>query len=163
MIKTALDSQSDAGLRVSLREVLEDDLELFFENQLDPDALRMTGFSSRDRDAHMAHWHRILADPSVTTAAVLFDGEVAGDIVSWDNDGERELGYWIGRSFWGRGIATSALKQFLEQFDGPPLHAHVTRRNAGSLRVLEKCGFVIVGEGRFGGMDEVVLFLASQD
>jgi RimJ/RimL family protein N-acetyltransferase len=163
LIRKALDCQSNAGLRVCLREVLEEDLELFFENQLDPDALCMTGFPSRDRDAHMAHWHRILADPSVTAATVLFDGEVAGDIVSWDNDGERELGYWIGRSFWGRGIATSALKEFLEQCDGPPLRAHVTKRNAGSLRVLEKCGFVIVGEGRFGGVDEVVLFLAGQD
>lgn len=163
MIRKDLESQSDAGLRVSLREVLEDDLELFFENQLDPDALRMTGFPSRDKDAHMAHWLRILTDPSVTAATVLFEGGVAGNIVSWDNDGERELGYWIGRSFWGRGVATSALKQFLEQFDGPPLHAHVTKRNAGSLRVLEKCGFVIVSEGRFGEVDEVDLFLASQD
>jgi RimJ/RimL family protein N-acetyltransferase len=159
----AFDDQSKAGLRVSLREVLGDDLEVFFENQLDPEALRLAGFPSRDRDAHMAHWHRILADDSVTAATVLFDGGVAGDIVSWDHDGERELGYWIGKSFWGRGVATSALRQFLDDFDGPPLHAYVKKHNVGSLRVLEKCGFEIVGESRCGGVEELVLFLADQD
>ena len=95
---------SNAARSVSLREVLEDDLEMLFEHQLDPDALSMAAFPSRDRDAHLAHWHRILADDSVTAATVLFEGSVAGDIVSWDNEGEREVGYWIGRSFWARAL-----------------------------------------------------------
>ncbi|HZJ51705.1 MAG TPA: GNAT family N-acetyltransferase [Actinomycetota bacterium] len=156
-----IDAASNAAQSVSLREVLEDDLETFFEHQLDPDALRMAAFPSRDRGAHMAHWHRILADDSVTAATVLFEGSVAGDIVSWDNEGEREVGYWMGRSFWGKGIATAALAHFLNDLDGPPLRAHVAKQNVGSLRVLEKCGFTIVGESKYGGVDELVLFLAD--
>jgi RimJ/RimL family protein N-acetyltransferase len=115
-------------------------------------------FSPRDREAHNAHWHRILADDSVTAATIVFDGLVAGDIVSWDNEGEREVGYWIGRSFWGQGIATAALSQFLEHLDRRPLRAHVAKHNVGSLRVLEKCGFTIVAEGKQGDVDELILF-----
>lgn len=151
----------DVRQRVSLREVREEDLETFFENQLDPEALRMAEFPSRDRDAHTAHWRRILADGSVIAATVLFDGVVAGDIVSWEQDGRREIGYWIGRSFWGRGIATAALEQFVDNRDGPPLHAHVAKHNVGSLRVLEKCGFIVVGESKDGDVDELILFLGS--
>ena len=152
---TAIDA---AAQRVFLREVRENDLVTFFENQLDPESLRMVMFSSRDREAHKAHWHRILADDSVTAATIVFDGFVAGDIVSWDNEGEREVGYWIGRSFWGQGIATAALSQFLEHLDRGPLHAHVAKHNVGSLRVLEKCGFTIVGESNHGDVDELILF-----
>ena len=158
---TAIDAASNAAQRVSLREVRENDLETFFENQLDPEALRMAEFPSRDRDAHTAHWHRILADGSVIAATILFDGCVAGDIVRWANDGAREVGYWIGRSFWGREIATSALEQFVDSRDGPPLRAHVAKHNAGSLRVLEKCGFTVVGESKDGDVDELILFLGS--
>jgi RimJ/RimL family protein N-acetyltransferase len=155
---TAIDAATNAAQRVSLREVRENDLVIFFENQLDPESLRMVMFSSRDREAHKAHWHRILADDSVTAATIVFDGLVAGDIVSWDNEGEREVGYWIGRSFWGQGIATAALSQFLEHLDRRPLRAHVAKHNVGSLRVLEKCGFTIVGESNQGDVDELILF-----
>ena len=149
---------SSDSLSVSLREVLEADLQTLFEYQLDPESLRMAAFPSRDRNAFMAHWHKILADASVTAATVLFNGVVAGDIVSWEQDGEREVGYWIGRTYWGKGIATEALSQFLEHLDGPPLSAHVAKHNVGSLRVLEKCGFTIVGEGKHGDVDELILF-----
>ncbi|MFN8426694.1 MAG: GNAT family N-acetyltransferase [Anaerolineales bacterium] len=30
----------------------------------------------------------------------------AGSIGSWDMEGKREVGYWIGKEFWGKGIAT---------------------------------------------------------
>ena len=153
-----IDSASDVALRVSLRAVREDDLQTFFEYQLDPESLRMVMSSSRDREAHKGHWHRILVDDSVTAVAIVFDGFVAGDIVSWENEGEREVGYWIGRSFWGQGIATAALSQFLEQLDRRPLRAHVAKHNVGSLRVFEKCGFTIVGESKHGDVDELILF-----
>ncbi len=153
-----IDSASDAARRVSLRAVREDDLQTFFEYQLDPESLRLVMFSPRDREAHKAHWHRILADDSVTAATIVFDGFVAGDIVSWDNEGEREVGYWIGKRFWGQGIATAALSRFLEHFDRRPLRAHVAKHNVGSLRVLGKCGFTIVGESKQGDVDELILF-----
>ena len=72
----------------------------------------MAGFPARDRESFMAHWNRILEDGSVVKKTVLFEGEVAGNIVSFVNSGEREVGYWIGRGFWGRGVATRALAGF---------------------------------------------------
>ena len=69
------------------------------------------------------------------------DGTVAGNIASWEQDGQRLLGYWVGREHWGRGVATQALAQFARQVTARPLYAHVAVHNAGSVRVLEKCAF----------------------
>ena len=98
---------------VMLREVLADDLPIFFEHQLDPTATRMAAFSSRDRDSFMAHWTKILADETIYKKTIMFDGQVAGNIVSWGHSGEREVGYWIGKEFWGKGITSRALSLFL--------------------------------------------------
>jgi RimJ/RimL family protein N-acetyltransferase len=63
--------------------------------------------------------------------------------------GEREVGYWIGKEYWGRGIATRALEEFLKQIETRPLYAHVAKHNTASRRVLEKCGFHVSGEDKF--------------
>lgn len=131
---------------VLLRDVTEDDLPIFFEQQLDPAATQMAAFPSRERPAFMAHWAKILADTTVSTQTILFDKQVAGSIVSFEIAGEREVGYWIGRHYWGKGIATTALAAFLNHAQARPLFAHVAKHNRGSLRVLEKCGFTIIGE-----------------
>jgi RimJ/RimL family protein N-acetyltransferase len=128
---------------VLLRDVEESDLPHFFQHQLDPEATRMAGFPARDRGAFMAHWNRVLADASVIKKTILFEGEVAGNIVSFMNSGERDVGYWIGREFWGRGVATRALAGFFRIEARRPLYAGVALHNAASLRVLQKCGFRI--------------------
>jgi RimJ/RimL family protein N-acetyltransferase len=132
-------------LHVLLRDVTESDLPVFFEQQLDPEATRMAAFPSRQREAFMAHWAKILPGQSNILKTILVDGQVAGNIVSWDQSGQREVGYWIGREFWGRGIATRALSLFLEVVKMRPLYAHVAKHNHASRRVLEKCGFVVTG------------------
>ncbi len=131
---------------VSLREVTEGDLPAFFEHRLDPEATRMAAFPVRERDAFMAHWARILGDETIVKKTVLVDGRVAGNVVSFEQDGKPEVGYWIGRGFWGRGVATVALSAFLGLVRTRPLYAHVAKRNVASIRVLEKCGFVLSGE-----------------
>ena len=150
---------------VRLREVQEGDLPLLFLHQLDPEASRMAAFPPRDREAFFAHWRKILADDRGLVRAVLADEEVAGHVCAFDMDGQREVGYWIGREHWGRGIATRALQAFLRLERTRPLQAHVARHNLGSIRVLEKCGFARAGEGRgeIRGqeVDEVVLVLAG--
>ena len=93
----------------------------------------------------MLHWHKIMANPAGTMRTILLDDVVAGNIVSWDAADGREVGYWIGREFWGRGIATRALQLFLKELPIRPLFAHVARHNVGSRRVLEKCGFIVTG------------------
>jgi RimJ/RimL family protein N-acetyltransferase len=151
--------------RVRLRRVEEHDLPVFFEHQRDPDANRMANFDARDLDAFMAHWRKILGDETVVVRTVELDGLVTGNVVSWEHDGERDVGYWIGRQFWGKGIATAALAAFLEELDTRPLHAHVATHNVASIRVLEKCGFERTGDGSTpsvddGGVEELVLKLA---
>ena len=133
---------------VLLRDVSEDDLPIFFEHQRDPEATQMAAFPARAWDEFMAHWGRILADDSVIKKSVLFDGQVAGNVVSFENAGRREVGYWIGRSFWGQGIATQALSGFLSLLHPRPLFAHVAKHNLASMRVLEKCGFTVCGEDK---------------
>ncbi|MGH2562487.1 MAG: GNAT family N-acetyltransferase [Thermomicrobiales bacterium] len=125
-----------------------DDLPIFFEYQRDPEATQMAAFPARNRDAHMAHWTKILADETVITRTILVDGRVAGNIVSFEQDGVREVGYWIGRDYWGQGIATKALAAFLDVVTTRPLYAHVAKHNVASRRVLEKCGFTITGEDK---------------
>jgi RimJ/RimL family protein N-acetyltransferase len=131
---------------VNLRNVTNEDLPIFFEHQCDPDAIRMAAFAARGEDAFMAHWTKILADPTVTAKTILLDGQVAGNIVSWQSESRRLVGYWIGKNFWGKGVATRALSQFLEVVKERPLVAYVAKHNLGSIRVLEKCGFTICTE-----------------
>jgi len=133
---------------VLLRDVTEGDLPIFFEDQLDPDAIQMVAFVPRDREAFMAHWTKILGDDTTTIKTILFHGQVAGYIMKFEHSGKQELGYWIGKSYWGKGVATKALAEFLDHVKDRPLYASVATHNIGSLRVLEKCGFTIVGEVR---------------
>lgn len=138
-----MDTHPANAFNVTLRDVLPDDLPIFFAHQRDPDAARMAAFPSRERDAFMAHWAKILDNPTNIIKTIVFHEQVAGNIVSWEQDGEREVGYWIGRELWGNGIATHALAEFLTIVKTRPLHAHVAKTNIGSIRVLEKCGFTI--------------------
>lgn len=91
----------------------------------------------------MAHWKRNLADEAIIKKTVLFNGAVAGNVESWEQDGEREVGYWLGREYWGKGIATRALSAFLGYVETRPLYAYVVKHNVASIRVLEKCGFTM--------------------
>ncbi|MBA2777262.1 MAG: GNAT family N-acetyltransferase [Chloroflexia bacterium] len=136
---------------LKLREVVASDLERFFEYQRDPEAARMAAFTAPDPDdraAFDAHWRRILADPPVPIRTIEQDGAVAGYVLAYESDGVPEVSYWIDRELWGQGIATHALNVFLSQFAHRPLRARAATDNRGSIRVLEKCGFAIVGEER---------------
>ncbi len=125
-----------------LRRVEEGDLEAFFVHQLDPIAARMAAFPSRNHADFREHWSNILADAAVTKCTIVVNGEVVGNIGAWEQDGHREIGYWIGRRYWGQGYATQAVSLFVEAESTRPLMAFVAEHNVGSRRVLEKCGFV---------------------
>ena len=96
----------------------------------------------------MAHWARILADPGITIRTILVEGQVAGHVLVHGWFGDPEITYWIGKAFWGQGVASLALAQFLNIVTVRPLYARVAKDNLASLRVLEKCGFTIRGEGK---------------
>lgn len=140
-----------AAPRVKLRQVTGADLPVLFRQQADPEANRMAAFTApdpTDRTAFDERWERILRDESIDVRTVVADGEVAGSVLSYVTDGDREVSYWIGREFWGRGIASEALRRYLEDVAERPLHARVATDNLASRRVLEKCGFVVCGEAR---------------
>lgn len=80
--------------------------------------------------------------------AVEAEGQLVACVSFWpDGSSGVEVGYWVGKSYWGRGIATAALGELLqhESFPrGEVASAKVMNDNLGSQRVLEKCGFVFV-------------------
>ncbi|WP_267241386.1 GNAT family N-acetyltransferase [Streptomyces sp. PR69] len=137
-------------MEISLREVRAEDLDLFFAQMQDPEAARMAAFTPEDpadRGRFDAHWARVLASGDINRT-VLADGVPAGHAAVYGPPGEREVTYWIGRGHWGRGVATAALRALLELVPERPLYARAAADNAGSLRVLSKCGFRVTGKGR---------------
>jgi len=138
-----------------LRPVTPADLPALFEHQRDPVAAAMAAFPPRSREAFDPHWAKILRDETVIARAIIHDDVLVGNAVSFLQHGNRVVGYWIDRRHWGRGIATRALTLLLEEIRERPLWAHAAKHNVGSLRVLEKCGFVVHGEGTIPGDDAV--------
>ncbi len=123
----------------------------------------MAAFPSRDREAFMAHWEKIMGNTTGLLRTILVDGAVAGNIASWDAAGAPNIGYWLGREYWGQGIATAAVAQFVAGIELRPLYAHVAKHNRASIRVLEKCGFRPVREetGEGDGIVELVMALGD--
>jgi RimJ/RimL family protein N-acetyltransferase len=127
---------------VALRGTVATDLPVFFEHQRDPEAVRRANFPAREHAAFLQHWQRvILGDETVRVRTVTVDGRTAGNVVAWSEHGQRYVGYWFGREFWGRGVGTRALTAFLELERTRPLFADTDVGNAASMRLLERCGF----------------------
>ncbi len=131
---------------IILRKVIDSDLPILFEHQADAVANQMAAFPARDKESFMAHWSKSLVNESNIIKTILYNGQVAGTVMSFVMEGKREVGYWIGREYWGKGIATEALTEFLDLVKMRPLYGVVAKHNIGSQRVLEKCGFRMAGE-----------------
>ena len=118
-----------------------------------------------DHQAFEAQWQRMRSSESILVRTIVVDGEVIGHIASFDRDGDREVTYWLGREFWGRGLATRALEAFLLEETTRPLFGRVVKDSIASRRVLEKCGFSVCAEdkgfaeGRGTEVEEYVLRL----
>jgi RimJ/RimL family protein N-acetyltransferase len=156
--------------RLELREITDDDLPIFFAQQLDPEANAMAAFGAKDPSdpaPFHRHWKRIRGDAEIILRTVVVDDAVAGYVASFHRSAGREVSYWLGRDFWGRGLATRALAAFVAALPMRPLHARVAQDNLASRRVLEKCGFVVTGSdrgfasARDATVDEWLLTLAS--
>lgn len=153
---------------VALRPVEDRDLDALFEQMRDPEAVRMAAFTPEDpsdRAAFNAHQARVRAAPDITHRAVTCDGQLVGSIASFVIDGRTEITYWIDRAVWGRGIATQAVALLLSLVPARPVYARAASDNAGSLRVLHKCGFTDIGteigfaRGRNAEIEETILRL----
>lgn len=146
-------------LRVRPSEVA--DLDFFFALQQDPEAVWMAAFTSEnlsDRDVFDARWRRVLADPAVTVLTVSVEGQPVGQVLHFAAEGRREVSYWIAREHWGRGYATQALRLLLDELTERPAYARAAQDNAGSLAVLRRNGFDVIGvdAGWAAGRGEVV-------
>ena len=130
---------------VTLRPVVEEDLPVIYERQLDPDSVRMSGVNPRDPDEFAAYWKETMADDSILARSIVADGELAGLGLCFRVGDLDTVGYWIGKEHWGRGIASAALVLMVDEVETRPLHATCYRSNIGSVRVLEKCGFELLG------------------
>ncbi|MBS4195532.1 GNAT family N-acetyltransferase [Bacillus sp. FJAT-49870] len=134
---------------IILRNVNEDDLPIFFKYQQNREANYMAAFTSKDHndwDSFLTHWTKILMNEDFIKQTIIVDSNVVGHILKFEQFGEPEVSYWIGKEYWGKGIATKALREFLKHISIRPRYARAAKDNAGSLKVLEKCGFVITGE-----------------
>lgn len=140
---------------VSLRGVEDGDLPIFFEHQADPEAVRMAAFPARELQDFLAHWAKIrVGEDSVFLQTIVFEGQVAGNIACWRQGDLHKVGYVLGKAYWGKGIASAALGLLLEQVKVRPILAHVATHNIGSLRVLQKNGFVISAVDKLAEPDE---------
>jgi RimJ/RimL family protein N-acetyltransferase len=137
--------------KIAMREVESSDLETFYKHQLDPEAIRMAAFVSEDpmdKVAFDAHWAKILKSSQITTRTIVAEGRIAGHISCYPHGEAMEVTYWLGREFWGGGLATQALHRMLHLVADRPILARAATDNTGSIRVLQKCGFKIIGKNK---------------
>lgn len=149
-------------MTVELRKIRETDIPILFAHQSDPEANAMAAFPARDEPAFREHLARVLANPENIIRAIVAGDVVVGQIGSWDDGDDRNVGYWIGREHWANGYATAALSAFLEVDTTRPLWVHVAEHNVGSQRVAERCGFVFDHEVQEDDVLERVLRLDAQ-
>jgi len=160
----------DTRLQVTLREVQDGDLDEFFAQLRDPHAAALAGDTfeaPNERQAFDAHWRHLRRAEGVLvrTIEVVEDtvAKVAGHIRNHPGSEEHLVSFWIDRAYWGRGVTTSALGQFLDELGQRPVYARVPRHNEAAIVVLRRNGFLPVSEetgysperGRM--VDEVVL------
>ena len=133
--------------KIVLRSVTEADLPILFQQQLDLEAVAMSAYPSKDRGEFMRHWEGILKNKNVTARTIVYKEKVVGHIICWkEGKYEQRIGYWIGKEFWRRGIASAAVSEFLLLVKIRPLFAEVANHNIASQRVLNKNGFELLGE-----------------
>ena len=135
-------------IEITLRPTTVQDLETLFIFQTDNDAIYLAAFTPKDptdKAAYIDKYSKLLDDPTVHNQTILLGDKIVGSIAKFVMFGDNELTYWIDRPFWGKGIASTALKKFLAMENSRPIFGRVAFDNTGSQKVLENCGFVKVG------------------
>lgn len=137
--------------QVILSETHKEELETFYKFQLDEEASYLAAFTARDsndRTAYIDKYSKFLTDPSINMKTIRVGGEIVGSIAKFEMEGNAEITYWIDKKFWGRGIASEALKEFLLIEKARPIKGRAAFDNLASRRVLEKNGFAKIGVDR---------------
>lgn len=137
--------------QIKLRPTEVSDLEILFHFQLDEEAIYLAAFTPKDpsdKKAYIEKYSKHLIDPTINTQTILVDGKIVGSVAKFIIEGDTEITYWVDKNFWGKGIATAALKYLLDIERTRPVFGRVAFDNFGSQKVLEKCGFVKVGSDK---------------
>jgi len=139
------------NLNPKLRPTEISDLDTLFQFQLDKEGGYLAAFMPKDptdKTAYLNKFTELLSDPTVNNQTILIDNVIVGSIAKFVMEGDTEITYWIGRKYWGQGIATNALKNFLDVVTNRPIYGRVAFDNFGSQNVLEKCGFTRIGSDK---------------
>jgi [ribosomal protein S5]-alanine N-acetyltransferase len=152
----------------TLRKTEESDIEVFFDHQADEEAVFMAAFTSKnpkDKEAYVTKWKRLLHDSTVHMRTIILGGKIAGTVVKFEMEGDAEITYALGKEYWGKGIASKALQEFLLLEKRRPIYGRAAADNHGSVKVLEKCGFKFIrkemgfANARGKEIEEVVYWL----
>ena len=138
-------------LDIKLRPTEIIDLDTLFQFQLDKEGGYLAAFMPKDptdKTAYINKYSKLLDDPTVNNQTIILDNTIVGSIAKFVIQGDTEITYWIDRKFWGQGIATTALSDFLKIEQARPIFGRVAFDNFGSQKVLEKCGFDKVGSDK---------------
>jgi RimJ/RimL family protein N-acetyltransferase len=136
-------------MNITLTKTEKDDLNTFFEFQLDKEANYLAAFTSKDpndKAAYMEKYTKHLADPTINMRTIKVNDVIAGSVAKFVMENDAEITYWIDKNFWEQGIATTALKDFLKIEQTRPIYGRVAFDNYASQKVLEKCGFIRIGK-----------------
>ncbi|WLR47262.1 GNAT family N-acetyltransferase [Halobacillus litoralis] len=136
---------------ISLREMHWNDLDFFFEFQKDREANHMAAFTAKDpydRESYIKHWSKILREDRIIKRTITINHDVVGSVICFTQFGEWEVTYWIDKKYWGKGIASRALSEFLQTVSIRPLIGRTAKDNIASRNVLEKNGFQMTGEDK---------------
>jgi RimJ/RimL family protein N-acetyltransferase len=141
---------------VSLRPHVHEDADQLAVLLNDPDVTEMTStipypYARSDAEAFLSS--ACYDDGNTIRRAIDWRGMLVGSIgLGPRPGGTEEIGYWIGKPYWGKGIASAALEAFLKELAakgvGGPIHAQTVASNEASQHVLLKNGFAYVGEGQ---------------
>jgi len=130
--------------KVVLRAIRSEDMDTLFGQLVDSVANEMAVFGSKDplnKPAFLERWQRILSSDEFFCRAIVFNGQFVGHVAHFEQLGNPSISYRLGREFWGRGITTRAVNQFLSLIEMRPLFARAALSNLGSIKVLENNGF----------------------
>ena len=142
---------TSTNVDLTLRRSVAADLELFFTFQLDPDANHLAAFTAADpfdKAAYISKYAKFLDDPTINMQTILVGNSIVGSIAKFVMGGQAGITYWIDKKYWGKGVASKALQQFLQTETTRPIFGHVAFDNLGSQRVLEKAGFIRAGSDK---------------
>lgn len=138
-------------LDIKLRPTQISDLDTLFQFQLDKEGGYLAAFMPKDptdKAAYLTKFTKLLSDPTVNNQTIVIDNIIVGSITKFIMEGDTEITYWIDKKFWGQGVATKALNNFLDIETSRPIFGRVAFDNFGSQKVLEKCGFVKIGSDK---------------